>query len=124
MDNDSFASVDEAAQRLLEQLLQGIQNAWSRHDLNALRELVTPEMLSYFSEQLAEQASRGLLVSCVQLHGLVPVAGRGGSLRPAEVVVGDDQLGKRATGGDPGERGADAARAYQENTHGPILDLS
>jgi predicted lipid-binding transport protein (Tim44 family) len=43
-----------------EQLLQGIQNAWSRHDLNALRALVTPEMLSYFSEQLAEQASRGV----------------------------------------------------------------
>ena len=42
----------------------------------------------------------------------------------AQLVVGDDQLGKRTAGGDPGERGADAARAYQENTHGPILDLS
>jgi predicted lipid-binding transport protein (Tim44 family) len=43
-----------------EQLLQAIQAAWSRHDLNALRALVTPEMLSYFGEQLAEQASRGV----------------------------------------------------------------
>jgi predicted lipid-binding transport protein (Tim44 family) len=43
-----------------EQLLQGIQAAWSRHDLNALRGLATPEMLSYFAEQLAEQASRGV----------------------------------------------------------------
>jgi predicted lipid-binding transport protein (Tim44 family) len=43
-----------------EQLLQAIQAAWSRHDLNALRALVTPEMLSYFSEQLSEQASRGV----------------------------------------------------------------
>jgi predicted lipid-binding transport protein (Tim44 family) len=43
-----------------EQLLQVIQAAWSRHDLNALRALVTPEMLSYFSEQLSEQASRGV----------------------------------------------------------------
>ncbi|HET6195870.1 MAG TPA: TIM44-like domain-containing protein, partial [Acetobacteraceae bacterium] len=43
-----------------EQLLQGIQAAWSRQDLNALRGLVTPEMLSYFGEQLAEQASRGV----------------------------------------------------------------
>jgi predicted lipid-binding transport protein (Tim44 family) len=43
-----------------EQLLQAIQAAWSRHDLNALRALVTPEMLSYFGEQLAEQASQGV----------------------------------------------------------------
>jgi predicted lipid-binding transport protein (Tim44 family) len=43
-----------------EQLLQQIQAAWSRHDLNALRALTTPEMLSYFSDQLAEQTSRGV----------------------------------------------------------------
>jgi predicted lipid-binding transport protein (Tim44 family) len=43
-----------------EQLLQGIQSAWSRHDLNALRGMATPEMLSYFAEQLAEQASQGV----------------------------------------------------------------
>ena len=73
---------------------------------------------------LAEQAGRGLLVPRVQLHGLVPVAGRRGALRPAQVVVGDDQLSERAAGGDPGERGADAARAHQEYAHGPILDLS
>ena len=60
---------------------------------------------------LAEQAGRGLLIPRVQLHRLVPVARRGGSLGPAEVVVGDDQLGKRAAGGDPGEGRADAARA-------------
>jgi predicted lipid-binding transport protein (Tim44 family) len=43
-----------------EQLLQSIQAAWSRHDLSGLRAMVTPEMLSYFGEQLAEQASRGV----------------------------------------------------------------
>jgi predicted lipid-binding transport protein (Tim44 family) len=43
-----------------EQSLQAIQAAWSTQDLNALRRLVTPEMLSYFSDQLAEQASRGV----------------------------------------------------------------
>ena len=43
-----------------EQLLQGIQAAWSRQDLDALRALVTPEMLSYFAEQLADQTSRGV----------------------------------------------------------------
>jgi predicted lipid-binding transport protein (Tim44 family) len=43
-----------------DQLLQGIQAAWSRQDLNALRAVATPEMLSYFAEQLAEQTSRGV----------------------------------------------------------------
>jgi predicted lipid-binding transport protein (Tim44 family) len=43
-----------------ERLLQNIQASWSRHDLNALRSLTTPEMLSYFGEQLAEQTSQGV----------------------------------------------------------------
>lgn len=43
-----------------EQLLKSIQAAWTVQDINALRALVTPEMLSYFAEQLAEQASRGV----------------------------------------------------------------
>jgi predicted lipid-binding transport protein (Tim44 family) len=44
-----------------ERLLGEIQSAYSREDLSALRALVTPEMLSYFSEQLADNASRGLI---------------------------------------------------------------
>jgi predicted lipid-binding transport protein (Tim44 family) len=43
-----------------DQSLQAIQAAWSAQDLPGLRRLVTPEMLSYFSEQLAEQSSRGV----------------------------------------------------------------
>ena len=43
-----------------EQLLHNIQAAWSAQDLNALRSMLTPEMLSYFAEQLAEQTSRGV----------------------------------------------------------------
>jgi len=43
-----------------ERSLQAVQAAWSVQDLSAMRGLVTPEMLSYFSEQLAEQASRGV----------------------------------------------------------------
>ncbi len=43
-----------------ERLLQALQAAWSRQDLNALRAMVTPEMLSYFAEQLAEQTSQGV----------------------------------------------------------------
>lgn len=55
-----------------ERLLKNIQAAWTAHDLNNLGDLVTPEMLSYFGEQLAEQASRGVrnIVSDVSLqHG-------------------------------------------------------
>jgi predicted lipid-binding transport protein (Tim44 family) len=37
-----------------------VQAAWSAHDLNALGRLATPEMLSYFADQLADQASRGV----------------------------------------------------------------
>ncbi len=43
-----------------EGLLQNIQAAWSAHDVKALGALVTPEMLSDFAEQFAEQTSRGV----------------------------------------------------------------
>jgi predicted lipid-binding transport protein (Tim44 family) len=43
-----------------ERLLGDIQTAYSSEDLSTLRAIVTPEMLSYFSEQLAGNASRGL----------------------------------------------------------------
>jgi predicted lipid-binding transport protein (Tim44 family) len=44
-----------------ERLLGDIQSAYSAEDLSALRAGVTPEMLSYFSEQLSANASRGLV---------------------------------------------------------------
>ena len=43
-----------------EGVLQHVQAAWSAHDLNAMRSIATPEMVSYFAEQMAEQASRGV----------------------------------------------------------------
>jgi predicted lipid-binding transport protein (Tim44 family) len=43
-----------------EQLLKASQAAWSARDLNALRAMSTPEMVGYFSEQLSDQASRGV----------------------------------------------------------------
>ena len=43
-----------------EQLLKMVQAAWSSHDLNTLRQITTPEMASYFAEQLAEQTSQGV----------------------------------------------------------------
>jgi predicted lipid-binding transport protein (Tim44 family) len=45
--------------QMFSQLLTGIQAAWSANDLNGLRAMTTPEMLSYFAEQLAELNSRG-----------------------------------------------------------------
>jgi len=44
-----------------EKLLGDIQTAYGREDLAALRVHMTPEMLSYFSEELARNASRGVV---------------------------------------------------------------
>jgi predicted lipid-binding transport protein (Tim44 family) len=53
-------AIGQADYQQFEQLLQGIQAAWSAHDLNGLQAMTTPEMVSYFAEQLAEQVSRGV----------------------------------------------------------------
>jgi predicted lipid-binding transport protein (Tim44 family) len=46
-----------------------VQEAWSAGDLGRLRRLMTPEMLSYFSEELTRNASQGVqnVVSDLQL---------------------------------------------------------
>jgi predicted lipid-binding transport protein (Tim44 family) len=51
-----------------EQMLQATQAAWSAHDLAALRAMVTPEMLSYFGEQMADQESRGVRNEVRDVH--------------------------------------------------------
>jgi predicted lipid-binding transport protein (Tim44 family) len=53
-----------------EQLLKLVQQAWSAHDLTTLAQVCSPEMLSYFSQQLTDQTSRGdrNLVSEVRLE--------------------------------------------------------
>ena len=43
-----------------EQLLHEVQAAWSAQDMRRLQQLASPEMVSYFGEQLAEQNSRGV----------------------------------------------------------------
>ena len=43
-----------------EGVLKAVQSAWTAQDMNALRQLASPEMVSFFGEQLAEQASRGV----------------------------------------------------------------
>jgi predicted lipid-binding transport protein (Tim44 family) len=53
-------TVTPADYQEFEKLLQSIQYAWSAHDLAALRDMATPEMTTYFEEQIAEQAGRGV----------------------------------------------------------------
>jgi predicted lipid-binding transport protein (Tim44 family) len=53
-------SLDSSDFRSFTEVLRHIQAAWTAHDLTALRTLATPEMVTYFGEQLAEQASRGV----------------------------------------------------------------
>jgi predicted lipid-binding transport protein (Tim44 family) len=53
-------AIAPADYQAFEQLLIAIQTAWSAQDLHRLSSLLTPEMLSYFSDQLAEQTSRGV----------------------------------------------------------------
>ena len=52
-----------------QQIHAEVQEAWSRGDLGQLRSLMTPEMLSYFSEELTRNASQGVqnVVSDVRL---------------------------------------------------------
>lgn len=53
--------VNASDYQAFEEILKNVQTAWSRGDLGALRRYVTPEMLSYFSEQLAENQSQGVI---------------------------------------------------------------
>jgi predicted lipid-binding transport protein (Tim44 family) len=52
-----------------QQIHAQVQDAWSAADLARLRPLMTPEMLSWFSEELSRNASRGVqnIVSGVKL---------------------------------------------------------
>jgi predicted lipid-binding transport protein (Tim44 family) len=87
-----------------EHLLQEVQANFSAEDLNALRTKVTPEMLSYFSEQLSENASRGLVnrVSGVRLlQGDLSEAWREGNAEYATVAMRfalTDSMVERASG--------------------------
>jgi len=97
-----------------ERLLGEIQAAYSAEDLSALRSRVTPEMLSYFSEQLSENTSRGLVnkISGVKLEqGDLAEAWRENNVEYATVAMRFalvDQMVERASGrtvegGGPGK---------------------
>jgi predicted lipid-binding transport protein (Tim44 family) len=67
-----------------------IQEAWSAGDLAGMGRLMTPEMLSYFSDELTRNTSRGLrnLVSNVQLvNGELTEAWEQGGLQYAAALL-------------------------------------
>ncbi len=43
-----------------ERTLKEVQASWTAHDLPRMQALATPEMVSYFAEQMSDQASRGV----------------------------------------------------------------
>ncbi|HEY5167425.1 MAG TPA: TIM44-like domain-containing protein [Pseudolabrys sp.] len=97
-----------------EHLLGDIQATYSAEDLSALRAKVTPEMLSYFSEQLAGNASRGLInrVTDVKLlQGDLSEAWREGDADYATVAMHfalrdsmvERTSGRTVEGGEPSE---------------------
>jgi predicted lipid-binding transport protein (Tim44 family) len=89
---------------VFERLLGDIQTAYSAEDLSAMRAMVTPEMLSYFSEELAANASRGLVnrVTDVKLlQGDLAEAWREGRSDYATVAMKfalRDSMAERASG--------------------------
>jgi predicted lipid-binding transport protein (Tim44 family) len=62
-------NVADADLQTFQTIHAAVQEAWSVGDLTQLRRLMTPEMLSYFSEELTRNASQGVqnLVSGVEL---------------------------------------------------------
>ena len=52
--------VTDADYSAFSDLLIGIQGAWTKGDLVGLKRYLTPEMVSYFSEELSRNASQGL----------------------------------------------------------------
>ena len=100
-----------------ERLLGEIQTAYGREDLAALRSRLTPEMLSYYAEELSENASRGVvneLTDVKLLQGDLAEAWREGDKEYASVAMRyslKDRYVDRATG-----KAADGSDAPQEAT--------
>lgn len=87
-----------------ERTLGEVQTAYSNEDLGALRLRVTPEMLSYYSEELSANASRGVvnkLTDVKLLQGDLAEAWREGDDEYATVAMRYQQIDKtveRASG--------------------------
>ena len=62
-------TVNDSDLQAFQELHAAVQEAWSNSDLARMRQLMTPEMVGYFSEELTKNASRGVrnVVSNVRL---------------------------------------------------------
>jgi predicted lipid-binding transport protein (Tim44 family) len=62
-------TVDNNDLNAFQMIHAGVQEAWGHSDLGRMRQLMTPEMLSYFSEELTRNTSQGVqnVVSDVRL---------------------------------------------------------
>jgi predicted lipid-binding transport protein (Tim44 family) len=87
-----------------ERLLGEVQASYSAEDLGRLRSIATPEMVSYFSEELSANASKGVVnrVADVKLQqGDLAEAWREGDTEYATVAMRyslDDQMVDRQSG--------------------------
>jgi predicted lipid-binding transport protein (Tim44 family) len=96
-----------------ERRLREVQQAWSDEDLAGLRRLATPEMVHYFAEDLAANASRGVVNKVAEvklLQGDLSEAWRDGGIEYATVAMrwsAVDYLADAKSGrpvqGDPGQ---------------------
>lgn len=97
-------TIGKADYDAFQDILTKTQAAYSDEDLNTLRNLVTPEMASYFADDLAANASRGLVnkVSDVNLlQGDLSEAWREGNTEYATVAMRfslNDRMVDRASG--------------------------
>jgi predicted lipid-binding transport protein (Tim44 family) len=100
-DNIEVSAADFDA---FERRLSEVQAAYSAEDINKLRALATPEIVGYFAEELAENASRGVVntVSDIKLlQGDLAEAWREGDTEYATVAMrytSVDYTTQRATG--------------------------
>jgi Tim44-like domain len=82
--------VTPSDQTAFEAILKAVQGAWGKADLSTLRHYVTPEMLSYFSEELSQNQSEGVenhVEDIELLNGDVREAWREENLEYATVML-------------------------------------
>jgi predicted lipid-binding transport protein (Tim44 family) len=107
-------TIDKSDYDAFEQLLADVQTAFSAEDIAALRAKASPEMVSYFAEQLAENASRGQVnrITGVKLiNGDLSEAWRENGADYATVAMNfaltdsivDRASGRTVSGGEPGD---------------------
>jgi predicted lipid-binding transport protein (Tim44 family) len=98
-------AITEADYAAFEAILKTVQGAWSKGDLNTLRHYVTPEMLAWFSDALANNETRGVENHVEQLElvkGDVRQAWDDGRLEYATCLLHWRALDYTARIGEPG----------------------